>query len=243
MKILITGDSHLAALDRALSAEQDLTLGHQISIRPLGNAEAMHSLYFKDGNNCIEITLDRFKSRIDQLPPIGESPDVVAVSMPFHTLRFLRKKKMWSDYAPASLGKTECHSITNATFKKMVLEQQKYNLEMIQLLQKYVPKVVVLEGPRIFAHHTIFENNDEEVLLEVDRLYRKIMRDELDKLNVSVIDCPVETYSANTGLMNEQYRTHREADYHHASTEFGALTLKSLVGTLDKSDSLGAHVT
>jgi len=237
MNILITGDSHLAAIDRALVADSTLAKSHKIHISPLGNSEASHKPYFKDGDNCVEITLSRFKKHLDCLPPKGEKTDVIAVSMLFHTLRFLRQSRLWSGFAPASLGKLEFHSLTQTTFRRMVLAQQQYNLELLRKLQKFIPNVIALEGPKVFSHHPALEKGDHGILMEVDRQYRSVIKAELNELNITVVECPTETYSKETGFMKPQYRPKRVEDNHHASTEFGGLILKKLVETIESSKS------
>lgn len=229
MNILITGDSHLAAIDRALKSDSVLLQGHDIKILPLGNAEATHNPYFADGENCIEITLDRLQLHLSSLPPKGFVPDVIAVSMLFHTLRFLRQTRLWSSFAPASLEFDDRHALSRSVLRRMVLCQQQYNLELMRKLKKYVPRVFALEGPRVFSHHTAFKKNEGQVLLEVDNQYRQTMHEELSKLKIEVIDCPSEAFCRETGLMKPKFRTGRADDLHHANTEFGGLVLRDML--------------
>jgi len=232
LNILITGDSHLAALDRALKGDDSLCQGHNIRVIPLGNSEASHNPYFQESKNGIDITLDRFQNFITELPPLDgqDKPDTIAVSFLFHTVRFLRHKTLWKSFSPASLGpKSGLHCLSLAALKRMVLNQQQYNLELVNKLQKYVPNVIALEGPRLFAHHPMFKENEQDILMEIDHQYRNIMRKALSEANVTVIGCPEETYDSKTGLMKTSFRPGRSEDYHHGSTEFGAMVLQDLI--------------
>lgn len=243
MNILITGDSHLAALDRALKTDHSLSCGHDINILPLGNSEASHSPYYSEGSDCLNITLERFQTHLTQLPTPGGTTDVIAISFLFHTLRIIRQTRLWQSYVPASLKITDSrHALSTSTFKKMVLSQQKYNLRLVKKLQDFVPHVIVLEGPRLFSHHTAFGKHDHETIIEVDQLYRKFIREELNQSGISIVHSPSETYCSATGLMKPQYKTGREADLHHANTEFGALMIRDLVTTVDNIDTTSVSI-
>lgn len=233
MNILITGDSHLASLDRALENDPLIMRGHNIKILPLGNSEASHAPYFVENSRGVDITLDRFQNYVRELPPKGMNIDVLVLSMPFHTIRIAGHSLLWRKNTPHTLDNSDKHTISYATFKHMVLSQQSHNLNLLAILAKSIEKVIVIEGPRLFSHHRLFGKVEFETAIEADKLYRRVISDALLESGIPVVRCPSQTYDPDNGLMKDEFKSKRAGDQHHANSLFSTMMLRDLIEQIE----------
>lgn len=77
---------------------------------------------------------------------------------------------------------------------------------------------------KIFVH---------KVILAVDRAYRNLIRIELEKRSVDIVNIPTSCV-AEDGSMLAEYRSKRNNDMHHGNELFGEIILQEIFTFLKK---------
>lgn len=230
-RVRVIGDSHIGALNRAFMAEPEILGDWSLSLHPMGVSEASRAPYFEEQDKRIVITHEKFLGKMQEIPLDGT--DHIGFSMPYHTLGLIRMQGQWARFAPASLNRTDRHPISMAAMREIVTDWQQFNFALIEAIRKRGIGIFVLESPKLFAHNPLFEKIDSDIILELDRISRNVVRDRLDTMGIATIPCPEQCYDPQTGVMSPDFRTKRLEDAHHASTEWGALMLRSVRAHLD----------
>lgn len=238
-QVRIIGDSHIGALNRAFMAEPDILGDWALSLHPMGASEVSRAPYFEDRDGRILITHENFLKNMTEIPVEGS--DYIGVSMPYHTLGMVRRRTQWAKFAPATLGRTDRQPISEAALREILTHWHTYNFQLLELLRDKGIGVFVLEAPKLFAHNPLVNEVGQDIALEIDRISRETVRDHLDAAGIATIPCPECCYDPETGLMLPEFRTLRQDDAHHASTEWGALMLRSVRAHLDETARAAAE--
>jgi len=235
MKITICGDSHLSAVYQACESYPEIKKDHTLDFAPFGNSEVSHAPYYEINSEKVTLTAERYRTMVSEVSLAQDSFDVLAISLPFHTLRIVRHARLWKNYALASLNIEDRAALSNATFRAMVLDQQKHNISLVKELTKLGKKVIVIESPKIFEYHVLFESIPKDIALAADNLYRETMNAVFEKMNVDVLPCPAECVQEDEPLMKLEYKPRREGDMHHANSEWGKLVIRDLIQMAEAS--------
>lgn len=202
-KVLITGDSQTAALRQGLSIlEQARALPKDldISIQPLGAGSHLTSPFFKKADGKITILERVYKRRIPVLPMDGDV-SMYGFSGNIHTIRVLRDID-WRDYAPSPTAKRE-NAVSLGFMQKLFEADQRYILAFLDAMKSLGMKVFVIDAPRPFQHHPMFEQCRKDVLMHLDREYRRYILNELAARDIDVIATPDECVDAEGFMLAE----------------------------------------
>jgi hypothetical protein len=231
MKVLIVGDSHTGVLNQArreMARAGTLPEGIDLDIRPLAGGPTLARPFFEEIDGVAHMTEPGIKARMRRLPPEGEAYDVIALSGPLHSVRVWRNM----DWARHRLEPTEGFApVSAALFRRLVMDDQGPMLRLALLLQKHVRSVLVIEPPRPFRHHPSVEALGADMVLDLDRRYRAIVREWLGAHGVGTVDVPAHCIGPD-GFMKAEHRSGKATDPHHGSSAFGALMLDALARAL-----------
>lgn len=92
-------------------------------------------------------------------------------------------------------------------------------------------KVFVIDAPRPFQHHPMFEQCRKDVLMHLDREYRRYILNELAARDIDVIATPDECVDAE-GFMLAEFRHPDVRDRHHANEKYGEIMARRIVDYL-----------
>jgi len=157
MNIFITGDSHAAALKHGMDMlinQNAWPSNHQVYIKPFGPGGGLKKPFFTDSGCCAEITNARYAKRIKRLPlAIDEGCyEYYGISGSLFGVTLWRLPQHWSNHAPLiSQGGKAPLSIS--LLRHVILQNERYVIELIKLLTREGVKVFVIEGPKPFRHH------------------------------------------------------------------------------------------
>jgi len=239
MKIIITGDSHTAALRSGadmLAGLGDLPQDVQIDIKRLGRGGSLRTPFFIDRGNYAEMIDQTHQKRITRLPfsDEQESYGYYGICGPLHTIRLWRNNDYWQKYTPFTM---QCGQapVSTSLLRHIVLQDQLYIMQLVELLKRVGANVFVIEAPKPYRHHPILELVDPNVITHIDSFYRKVIRECLAALDVPVIDIPKACYDAD-GFMLDAFRHDNQTDGYHANKEFGAIMIKQIIEVLKPKD-------
>lgn len=224
MKVVITGESHTAAL--FMGQKQLEKEGHKsavdIAVRPLGGGHLLREPFFADKGDYAEIVMPQFRTRFERLPLGGadHQDTIYGLCAPLHTARVWRDLD-WGRFAPIGHVKNET-PISKAMLRDIILEDQRHILAFLDIFVRAGVGVFAIEAPRPFRHHQALKRIREDVVLAVDAAYREIIRAELSARSVPVVSAPTICLDAR-GFTLEQYG--RAADPHHGNMKFGRLMM------------------
>ena len=228
MKILITGDSHTAALQRglkALRAQGALREGVEVSVTPLGGGHVLPTPFWRDAGDHAEIIAPGYRAQFTRLPPQQPAPDVLGLCMPLWPMRILHR--MAGEKLALADRVADHATVSKAVFRQLVQADQQHVLGLIDLFNRIRMPCVALSPPVLFADHKVLARYPAAQALRVFDTYRAIMLTELAARDVPVIDLPPEARQAD-GFMRPDFRHDNPQDAHHANAAFGALMIRRL---------------
>ena len=243
MKILITGDSHTAALQRglkALRAQGALREGVEVSVTPLGGGHVLPTPFWRDAGDHAEIIAPGYRAQFPRLPPQQPAidvlapdvlapdvlaPDVLALCMPLWPMRILHR--MAGEKLALADRVADHATVSKAVFRQLVQADQQHVLGLIDLFNRIRMPCVALSPPVLFADHKVLSRYPAAQALRIFDTYRAIMLTELAARDVPVIDLPPEARQAD-GFMRPDFRHDNPQDAHHANAAFGALMIRRL---------------
>lgn len=227
MKVFITGDSHTGALNRglvSLSQKGALAPDLSIHIRPLGGGHLLPTPFFEDAGTHATIIEPEYTKHIAQLPPAGGDFDAIGLSMPLWPMRVVHQL-VWDNW---SLGEVAGRKpMSKAVFKELVKADQKYVLQLAELLQRSGVKVLAISAPRLFRDHNVLRFIPEAQGLHIFETFRELQCAELKKRKIDIIDVPDACLDAD-GFMRPEFRHEDPKDEHHANAAFGELMIQNI---------------
>lgn len=225
MNVLITGDSHTAALfmgQKQLEKERHTPAPANITIRPLGGGHLLREPFFTDQGDHAEIVLPQLRKQFERLPLAGDANEdlIYGICAPLHTARVWRDLD-WRRFAPIGLATDET-PISIGMLRRIILDDQKQILAFIDVLARNGAAVFAIEAPRPFRHHPVLKYVRQDVVLAIDSFYRELMRSELRKRSVPIVTVPAACLDPR-GFTLEQFG--RTTDPHHGNMKFGRLMM------------------
>jgi len=241
MRVLISGDSHTAALklglDQLLQNGMDAMQGCQIDIKPLGRGASLSQPFFKDQGSYAEITKETNARQAKRLPMPAEDGgqyDFYALCGPLNTIRTWRTKEYWADFAPSCSGESG-RPVSSGLLRHVVIEEQKYLMALVDLLIRVGCKVLVIETPKPYRHNPAVILKPK-IVRYVDHFYRETMKGWLATKNVPIIAIPDDCFDPD-GFMQERFRHPNHEDSHHANAEFGEVMLQQTIRHVLNADT------
>lgn len=228
MKILITGDSHTAALNRGLMelrATGQTDAAVDILVKQLGGGHLLPTPFFNDVGTHAEIADPAYRKSFGFLPPKAAHFDAIGLSMPLWPMRVVHQL-VWGDLSLATRS-PDRRPISHAAFRQIVLQDQRYVLQLAELLARVGVTPIAISGPGLFRDHAVLRVVTAEHVLAIFNAYRAIMIAELARRDVTIINIPAVCLDAD-GFMNPDFRHDDAKDHHHANAAFGALMIQAV---------------
>ncbi|PPD40155.1 MAG: hypothetical protein CTY16_18160 [Methylobacter sp.] len=235
MKILITGDSHTSALklgaDRLIS-QGGLPYGYQVDLKPIGTGGTFTAQFFLDKGDFVEMKNQRNPNLVKRLPVATEEGnyDYYGITGMLHTHRVWRYNNYWTKFTPFCTA-SDLAPVSTSLLRHIVLNDQQYPLQMIDVLKRAGVKVFVIETPKPYKHHPILEQVDKEVITYIDTFYKSVIKEWLASNGIPVVNIPANCYDADS-FMLEAFRNENPKDSHHANLAFGEVMIKEILAFL-----------
>lgn len=232
--IILTGDSHLAAMKRGVDLLEEPRARSRFIFWPFGPATiaraAFHDRDQRDGT--VTVAPARFSPVVfsqASLAVVGPDASLV-ISLPLHSARFLRFYS-WETHVPWKRAREEV-ALSDKMVEEMIDEDCLHAVSFVRDVAQVLPKVHVLEAPRLFANSNLLEKSRLEVLLDLQEVYRDRVRAKLLKLGVPVIDQPSETITEDR-MTDLAYDNENPDDQHHGNRAYGKLALEAVLRNVD----------
>lgn len=233
MRVLLTGDSHTAALNRG---HQALLAGGlwpgavDLTIRPLGAGHLTRDAFFVDRGDHAELVTPEYRRQFDRLPLASDGPGVVyGLSAPLHSVRIWRHPG-WRHRVPAALRSDPggAEPVSSGLVRRIVLDDQRHILALIEILLRTRRGVFVVEAPFPFRHHPALRDTAPDVVLHLDEVYRRTIGQELQALGVPVVSVPRDCLDG--GFMRDDFA--QTGDPHHGNAAYGRLMMERVAALL-----------
>lgn len=227
MKLLLTGDSHLGGVRRALIAAQsdlDASTYEGITVRALGRGFLMRSAFFADRGDHAEIVDGEFRRRVERVPPRNGRYEWIGISGPLNTARVWRDST-WSRYKPFS------HAggipVSTALLRSVVEADVRRSIEFVQVVGR-TSRVFVIEAPWPFAAHRAVAQSSARTVQFIHQWYREYVMAELQRLQIPVLEIDKDCVDAQ-GFMKPEFRHETPTDRYHANARFGRVVLDRMI--------------
>ena len=232
--IILTGDSHLAALRRGVDLLASAQMRDRFVFWPFGTGSIARARFHQrnpeDGSIIVDPQpLPRLVFSPETIAQVGEDARLV-VSLPLHSARFLRRYG-WNTHAPWRLADSTI-ALSDRVLEAMIDADSRHPLDFIRDLVRILPRVSVLEPPRLFATANLLDKVRPEVLTTLEETYRARIRVRLAEMEVSVIDQPPETVTPDH-MTDLAYDNENPDDQHHANKTYGSLALDAILRHVD----------
>lgn len=231
-KILIFGDSHVAALKAGLDNIEATGLipKHiRISVQPLGIGGFLSTRFFEEKNGEIFFINEQYRNNILKLP-VDEETTLYGFSGNLHTTRVLRNID-WLNNAPLPLRLEET-PISSALLLKIFEDDQRYLLDFVDSMSRIGQKIFIIEAPHPFKYHRFFSTVRKEIIIYIDTQYRLYIKQELTKRNIPFLLIPPECLD-HEGFMLDRYKHPKKPDGHHANDEYGITMMHKILQNID----------
>lgn len=233
--VLVTGDSHTAALRRGLDQLRAAGWGTpriELEVIGLGSGRDLAGDFFVDRGTHAEIVHRAYRRRVPLLPrPRAVARKTVHVwSGLFHFPKVWRDVA-WTRFRPSSVPGREA-PVSRAVVRDTVLDWFGPQLRLIAVLKRSGVPVLALETPRPFRHHPSLRLVRPEVALGLDRICVQTMEARLRADGIPVLRIPGACLDRD-GFMHAQWRSENPKDPHHGNADFGALMIRHLCEHLE----------
>ena len=228
MDVLITGDSHTAALFKGLNslkADGGWPDGVRLSIRPMGGGHLTREPFFFDRGDHVEITTPEYRRNFSRLPiPELDGVDTIyGISAPLHSVRIWRHPG-WRKFAPNGrqfLG----IPVSSGMIRQVILDDQQYVLQLLAILLRNGKRVFVIEPPHPFRHHPALRVAPPQLVHHLNLVYRSHIRCALVEMGVPIVSVP--DHCVEDGFMSDAYA--QPDDHHHGNLRYGRLMMEQVL--------------
>ena len=191
MKILITGGSHVVALNQGLKGLQqsgEIPESLELRVRPLGGGLSVSRKFFRVNDDHIEITDQKFRRKFKQIPPRGVNYDVIAVSTALYS-RPLWNKSDWAVYGTPDFSADRI-PVSTSLLRRSILDDNKYIISFSEQLRDFGMSVLIVESPRPFRHNPEVKRTGTDLVKYLDNQYRLLTHGHLKESKIPVISVP-----------------------------------------------------
>ncbi|WP_323036381.1 hypothetical protein [Pararhodobacter sp.] len=225
-RLVITGDSHCVALSqgRKRVEEKGGSLPRDCIVEGLGNGYYMNMPYSEKSNGCVRFTYEEYVRTFEKfgIGNIGERDDVIfGFSMSLNSPPAFRDP-FWRGNAPWNLSiEKGLNPVFTDVLPSLFLPKWVHIQAFLkQCLDVGVPFFVISGPPPKRSHDCMRDGTDPDIVLEVNRLYRKVVESWLTKHNIQVVHTPPEVLDETGFLATNYYHPHPK-DQHHANDLYG----------------------
>tara|TARA_R110000868_G_scaffold375711_1_gene640383 strand:+ start:24303 stop:25037 length:735 start_codon:yes stop_codon:yes gene_type:complete len=229
--LVITGDSHLAAISQGAEILDECTT--LLSFLPLGGGHLAPQQFFRvdPATRRVEITIDGWSPVAFPVASAdgGLLTDALyVVSLPCNTSRFLRDYD-WTTYVPWQFKNSPDEiPLSDAIIEKIICSDAATAVAFVAQLKAVGLDTCVVEAPRYFAHAAHVRSMRPEVCTYLSARFLTFVRDRLHRCGIPVVEQPESTIGPD-GSTLPRYRHPSPEDEHHASAEYGALMLERVL--------------
>lgn len=237
MKVLITGGSHVVALNQGfknLVASGEIPASLDFHVRPLGGGLSIAGEFFRARSDHVEITDPKFRSKFKRLPPLGRSYDVVVLCTALYS-RPVWNKADWAVYGVPGLSEGRL-LVSDSMLRRAISDDNKHLISFLKHLRTFGIAVCVVEGPRPFRHNIEVARAGIDLVKHIDSIYRSLTVEKFTKDNISVIFVPDSAFDKD-GFMLEKYRHKNPKDRTHGSADFGKVMMREIVRFMQHFES------
>lgn len=230
--VILTGDSHLGALRKAVRSGYESDGLDSVRFWPLGRGGETTNQFFRVSNDkaIVETIVSGWRNRvfskesllIDNIEPI------LILSMPLNTSRILRDFS-WNTHSPwAMVKRGRSIAISDSFLRDLFYEDSKYSVAFAEALQNVCDSVVVLEAPRFFRSADYLDNYPFDVCQLIDKKYREFVSGALLDKGIKIINQPKITI-LDDGTTDLKFDHPDPTDNHHANSEYGKIVLTEIL--------------
>lgn len=231
--ILITGDSHVAAVYLGFSEDARREDHRNIVFWPLGAGTMVQTEFYRlePENGVVQTTLPKRKhADLDdrtfsvEKVRIGGRDPVVVVSMPMNRQRFVREGG-FQTHVPWSMVKSDDEApISDRALEAMMRDDVARALSFVRDLKQIGLEVAVMDAPVQFRHARLLNTARPDVILHVGDRFQRFVRAELAAMGIPLITQPPQVI-AEDGMMDAAYRHDDPKDQHHGNAAYGKLMM------------------
>ena len=227
MKVLVTGDSHTAALVRGLAALKsagELDPAVELTVRRLGSGQLLVTPFWRAETDRAELVEPTYRRHMTRLPP-EDHLDAIGLCMPMWPMRVVRRIVSGGNCLVEP--EPDRQAISQALFRNVVLRDQRYVLGLFEHLKAIGISTFAVSAPGMFRDHFNPQVMKPAAALGLFQAYRKLMAAELDVRKIPLVDVPSECLD-DDGFMRAEFRHPAPGDAHHANTAFGEMMVLAL---------------
>lgn len=229
MKILITGGSHVVALNQGfkqLTESGEVPKELEFVVRPLGGGLSVSRNFFRSRGDHVEITDPKFRAKFRRIPPPGSNYDAIVLSTALYS-RPIWNKSDWAVYGVAGVSNDRI-MISNHMLRRVIHDDNKFIIEFLRQLRAFGMQVCVVEGPRPFRHNVEVQRAGIDLVEYIDSQYRSLTLETLSREEIPAILVPDFVFDEN-GFMLPKYRHKNASDKTHGNVDFGAVMMRQVI--------------
>lgn len=237
MHILITGGSHVVALNqglKSLAQSGEIPSSLEFRVRPLGGGLSFARNFFHPRDDHLEITYQKFRAKFTRIPPRGVTYDAIALSTALYS-RPVWNKADWAVYGIPGFA-TDRILTSNSTVRRAIYDDNKHIIAFLRHLRTFGIKVCIVEGPRPFRHNIEVQRTGVDLVKHIDTLYRSLTLAILDREGIPVLPVP-DTALDEDGFTLQKYRHRNPKDKTHGNADFGRLMVRQVVDFMQQLDT------
>lgn len=231
--LALIGDSHLGAMKRAFELSPELAAGRPLRFHAFGpGGEATRPFFtVSPSGGHVATTAPRWRNltldRQSFAGPEGQGA-LIALSLPLNTARILRTVS-WDRHVPWELQLSEAEiPLSRQTVQALIEQDSGHAVAYARAVAALGLSLVVIEGPRCFAHAPYVKRLRPEVCLEIDSRYRVAVGAALTEAGIAVVPQPAGTITPE-GFTDPAFRHENASDAHHANAAYGRQVLRAVL--------------
>jgi len=234
MTLIITGDSHVNALREGadlLTSEELASWAGRLKIGSLGTGSIALSRFSKVVSGKVVFDNSRYSRAFLALNVRGffrTGGVKYGMSFGFHSLPVVASLT-WKDVLPWTIAsKYGREPVSSGVLTAMMAENNKHMHVFYEQLLAAKIDFFVISAPPLRADHPIFTELEAEVILEVDREFRKASGDFFAERGIQVV-YPPEIVYASKGILRRDLAKIAPDDTHHGNSEYGRIMLQHIL--------------
>jgi hypothetical protein len=237
-RVLVVGDSHVVALAEGAACGITYPEGiESVEFAKLFPSPATLEPFFEERAGRIRLLDTEGAETLRGLTGSGDfsAEDrgiVFCLSLGF-TTTVLMSLPTWCSHRPWAMAASgPSQLISSAVARAIALEHNRHAVEFYRAMARLgLTCIAISSPPPLIGGDWFRDTADEEVLVEVDRLAREVVQDELFALGVPVVGPPPESYvgNAGAGLRDPAFKGAGNKGFVHANAAYGRLMLKRVL--------------
>jgi len=217
---VITGDSHVAPLARALRTLN--VQKSQCKAHALGNGNLFARPFFEDTGEGISFTINKI-TKFNNAFLLGKETfrpapgRKLGLSLGFYSARITKNKDWKEHYIFDGFRCLDANvPVFSGLLKAIIARDLKYILEFYQALRKYDLDVFIVPAPPPSRRlQAIRIGVPPERVMEIDRAYLETVTDACTALGFPILKQP-KGYTDELGFLKEEFAHEKERDRLHA---------------------------